>query len=143
MSSLNLYLEKFEPFYREKIEPSLTLNRHIGNTYTASVHMARSSVFEHARQNNIDMENYRFLVGSYGSGLEAEFHGERVSDSYKEVAKKLDFSKLIDIRNRRSLSPEEYEKVHARKLEYSLVEPKNEFVWTGFGKMGERTYTHV
>ncbi len=133
--------KRFQDFYTEKIHPSLILGMYIGNIYAGSVHLARASVFEHAKLNKVDMSGYRLLVGSYGSGLQAEVHGERVVENYKKVAKKFNFSKLLE--SRKSLSPKQYEKVHDGTLKRSIVEPKNEFVWTGFGKMGERTYKFV
>jgi len=87
------------------------------------------------------------LVGSYGSGAQAEIHVETIQKNWREEMDALDIDEQLDARY--DLTFEEYEDVHDahnhdedRAVEEFTV-PDGEFVFDGWGRMGERKYQYV
>ncbi|WP_266078072.1 hydroxymethylglutaryl-CoA synthase [Haladaptatus caseinilyticus] len=138
---------QYREWYGETIDPTLAISREVGNWYTGSVHIARASALQYASENDLDVTGKQLLVGSYGSGAQAEIHAETVQDGWEEEIG--DFNIDEQIRDRYNLSFEEYEQVHDRHNHDKRVElddftdPEDEFVFTGRGEMDERTYEYV
>ncbi len=134
-------------WYEQTVEPTLTISRDVGNWYTGSVHIARASALKHAAETDRDLAGESLLVGSYGSGAQAEIHGEVVQDGWREEISQLTIDEQIDVRY--DLTFAEYEEIHdvhnhdeEREFEERTT-PENEFVFDGWGRMGERKYTYV
>jgi len=139
--------EAYRDWYAATVEPTLSISREVGNWYTGSVHIARASALRHAAESDLDVTGDKLLVGSYGSGAQAEIHAETVQDGWVEEVEALDVDEQI--RNRYDISFEEYEQVHDRhnhdksiEME-AFTEPEDEFVFTGRGAMDERVYEYV
>jgi hydroxymethylglutaryl-CoA synthase len=87
------------------------------------------------------------LVGSYGSGSQAEIHRETVVAGWEAALDGLDLQDRLDARY--DLSVEEYERIHDvhnhdKEVEIDpLTEPAEEFVFAGWGRMGERRYEYA
>ena len=139
--------EQYGEWYDNAIEPTLDIARHVGNWYTGSVHVARVSALRRAREDGIDAAGERLLVGSYGSGAQAEIHTETVQENWAEELAALSIEDQLD--DRRDISFEEYEEIHdvhnhAKESTYdALTTPSGEFVRDGQGPMNERTYRYV
>jgi hydroxymethylglutaryl-CoA synthase len=140
--------ETYQAWYDDVIAPTLEISREVGNWYTGSVHIARVSGLKAALEADADLAGQRLLVGSYGSGAQAEIHAETVQEGWaEEVA-----AQTIDeqIAARKDISFEEYERVHdvhnhdkqAEDVE-EFTAPDDEFVFDGWGRMGERKYRYV
>jgi hydroxymethylglutaryl-CoA synthase len=87
------------------------------------------------------------LVGSYGSGAQAEIHAETVQPGWKEEIEALNIDEQLE--SRYDLTFSEYETVHdahnhdeERSFE-EFTAPDEEFVFDGWGRMGERKYDYV
>ncbi|WP_338738197.1 hydroxymethylglutaryl-CoA synthase [Haloplanus salilacus] len=139
--------DTYDTWYARAIDPTLTLSRQVGNWYTGSVHVARVSALKAAAETGRALSGERLLVGSYGSGAQAEMHAETVADGWREEVEALDFEEQLS--RRYDLSFEEYGRVHdahnhekEREREEFTV-PSGEFVFTGWGRMNERTYEYV
>ncbi|WP_137285121.1 hydroxymethylglutaryl-CoA synthase [Halorussus salinisoli] len=138
---------EYREWYGEVIEPTLSIARQVGNWYTGSVHIARASALKSAAEAGLDLADKRLLVGSYGSGAQAEIHAETVQDGWKDEIEQLNVDDQID--SRYDLSFEEYENVHDRHNHDKTIEmedftvPEEEFVFTGRGRMNERLYDYV
>ncbi|WP_423744345.1 hydroxymethylglutaryl-CoA synthase (plasmid) [Haladaptatus sp. SPP-AMP-3] len=139
--------DQYQEWYANTIDPTLRISREVGNWYTGSVHIARASALQYAAENDMEMTGKKLLVGSYGSGAQAEIHAETVQEGWEEELAQLSIDEQI--RNRHDLTYEEYEQVHDRhnhdkrvELE-DFTEPENEFVFVGRGDMDERTYEYV
>lgn len=139
--------DRYREWYARVIEPTLGIARHVGNWYTGSVHVARASALRHAARNGIDLTGDHVLVGSYGSGAQAEIHDEVVQDGWKEEIEALNVEDQLE--RRYNLSYEQYEEVHnvhdhSKDTEVeSFTPPEDEFVFDGWGRMGERKYRYV
>ncbi|MFC4553037.1 MULTISPECIES: hydroxymethylglutaryl-CoA synthase [Halorussus] len=139
--------ERYRDWYADTIEPTLAISRQVGNWYTGSVHIARASALKTAAEEGRDLAGQSLLVGSYGSGAQAEIHAEKVQDGWKEEIEALNIDAQND--DRYDLSFEEYEKVHDRHNHDKTIEledftvPDGEFVFTGRGRMNERIYDYV
>jgi hydroxymethylglutaryl-CoA synthase len=139
--------ERYREWYARTVEPTLALARHVGNWYTGSVHVARAAGLWQAIETGRDLTGERLLVASYGSGAQAEIHAETVQPGWQEEIQQL--SIFDQIERRRDISFEEYETIHdVHNHEEStdvepLTTPDNEFVFDGWGRMGERKYTYV
>ncbi|MFB6360428.1 MAG: hydroxymethylglutaryl-CoA synthase [Halobacteriales archaeon] len=136
--------EPYQDWYERVIEPTLTISRHVGNWYTGSVHLARMGALRWAYEEGEDLEGEQLLVGSYGSGAQAEIHAETVRPGWAEEIAALDLSDRLS--SRYNLTYDEYEKVHDihnHELDTEVEQyttPDQEFVFTGWGRMNERQY---
>jgi len=139
--------DEYREWYGEVIEPTLAISREVGNWYTGSVHIARAAALKTAAESGRDLAGERLLVGSYGSGAQAEIHAETVADDWAEEIGELNVDEQIA--DRYDLSFAEYEKVHDRHNHDKTIDiedftvPEEEFVFTGWGRMNERTYEYV
>jgi len=139
--------EGYRDWYGTTIEPTLAISREVGNWYTGSVHLARASALRHALDNDIDLAGQRLLVGSYGSGAQAEIHAETVVEGWEEEVRAMNVDEQLAARH--DLTFEEYESIHdAHNHEKDtdidpLTSPDGEFAFTGWGRMGERQYEYV
>ncbi|MFC6989233.1 hydroxymethylglutaryl-CoA synthase [Haloplanus sp. GCM10025708] len=139
--------EMYRDWYARTIEPTLNIARQVGNWYTGSVHVARASALKSAAETGRELAGEHLLVGSYGSGAQAEIHAETVADGWKEEIQALTLDEQLS--RRYELSFEEYERVHdvhnhekETELE-EFTQPDGEFVFTGWGRMNERKYDYV
>jgi len=142
---------KEQPEYREwydaRIAPTLAISERVGNWYTGSVHLARMAALYNAAEDDVDLAGEKLLVGSYGSGAQAEIHAETVCDGWRD---ELDALSIFDrVAERYDLSWDEYEQVHDRHNHEKQSElepftaPDDEFVFDGWGPMNERKYRYV
>lgn len=141
--------DEYREWYERAVEPTLGISREVGNWYTGSVHLARASALKTAAENGRDLAGERLLVGSYGSGAQAEIHAETVQDGWAETIGALTVDEQVE--NRYDLSYEEYERVHdvhnhdvetSEEIE-AFTAPEGEFVFDGWGRMGQRKYRLV
>lgn len=139
--------DEYQTWYANVIEPTLKISRRVGNWYTGSVHVARIAALQHAADNNIDVDGARMLVGSYGSGAQAEIHSETFQSGWERAYDDLDIEGQLE--RRYDLSFEEYEQIHdthnydkETDLE-DFTTPSEEFVFEGWGRMGQRQYAYV
>ncbi|MBX0287415.1 hydroxymethylglutaryl-CoA synthase [Haloarcula salinisoli] len=139
--------ERYQAWYGETIDPTLEISRHVGNWYTGSVHIARAAGLKHARENGRDLDGTELLVASYGSGAQAEVHAEKVVEGWEDEIAQLNIDEQI--RTRYEMSFEEYEQIHdvhnhdTEADAEAFTDPSEEFVFDGWGRMGERTYKYV
>jgi hydroxymethylglutaryl-CoA synthase len=140
--------ERYREWYEQVIEPSLNISRYVGNWYTGSVHIARASALKHALENDRDLTGENLLVASYGSGAQAETHAETVQEGWQDEIAALDIDEQLDAQY--DISFEEYERIHdihnhdiTSEDSEEFTTPSGEFVFDGWGRMGERNYRFV
>ncbi|MFB6171471.1 MAG: hydroxymethylglutaryl-CoA synthase [Haloarculaceae archaeon] len=139
--------DRYRRWYDRAIEPTLDVSRRVGNWYTGSVHVARISGLKRAAETGHDLTGKRLLVGSYGSGAQAEIHAETVQPGWQDELAATDIDDQLAAR--REISFEEYElihDVHNHEEESDLeefIQPEQEFAFDGWGRMGERQYRYV
>jgi hydroxymethylglutaryl-CoA synthase len=139
--------ERYQAWYAETIEPTLEIAREVGNWYTGSVHVARAAGLRHARRNDRDLDDAKLLLASYGSGAQAEIHHETVVPGWEEEIAALNVDDQLA--DRYEITFEEYERIHDAHNHDSetdveeLTTPSEEFVFDGWGRMGERKYRYV
>jgi len=140
--------DQYRAWYDRTIEPTLGISRHVGNWYTGSVHIARIAALKYAAENGRDLAGDKLLIGSYGSGAQAEIHAETVQEEWREEIEGLNIDDQLAARY--DLSYEEYETVHdSHNYDKGSVDieefttPSEEFVFTGWGRMNERKYEYV
>ncbi|QFU84001.1 hydroxymethylglutaryl-CoA synthase [Natronorubrum aibiense] len=139
--------DTYQDWYGKTIDPTLTISREVGNWYTGSVHVARVSALKHGLDNDLDLAGSQLLVGSYGSGAQAEGHAETIQDGWKEEIEALNLEEQLEARY--DLSWDDYEEihdVHNHDMDVDVEEfttPEAEFVFDGWGRMGERKYRYV
>ncbi|MEF8757964.1 MAG: hydroxymethylglutaryl-CoA synthase [Halobacteriales archaeon] len=139
--------DHYREWFGKTVNPTLDISRHVGNWYTSSVHIARAAALRHAAAEGMDLAGHGLLVGSYGSGAQAEIHGETVMDGWQEEIEAMNFDEQLD--GRYEITFPQYENVHDahnhdvdREVE-PFTEPEGEFVFDGWGTMGERQYRFV
>ena len=139
--------DHYREWHERTIDPTLGISRRVGNWYTGSVHVARASGLRALAEADEDAVGEKLLVGSYGSGAQAEIHVETVRDGWREEIEALNVDEQLEARY--DLAFKEYEDIHdAHNFdeETSVEEftaPDGEFVFDGWGRMGERKYRYV
>ncbi|MFC6723998.1 hydroxymethylglutaryl-CoA synthase [Halobium palmae] len=139
--------EAYRDWYGRAIDPTLTIARNVGNWYTGSVHIARASALKNAAETGKKLSGEKLLVGSYGSGAQAEIHAETIRDGWRDEIGALNVDEQLD--RRYDVSFEEYEEIHDvhnhdKETDVdSLTRPAGEFVFDGWGEMNERKYSYV
>ncbi|MEF8772725.1 hydroxymethylglutaryl-CoA synthase [Halodesulfurarchaeum sp.] len=143
LSETDMYRE----WYERAIKPTVDISSRVGNWYTSSVHLARLSALIHANRKGIDLAGETLLVGSYGSGAQAEIHEELVVEGWEDEIDGDAVDTLLNVRH--PITFEEYERVHDQhnhskeKVQEPFTEPDGEFVFDGWGPMNERQYTFI
>ena len=140
--------DQYRTWYDRAIEPTLGISRYVGNWYTGSVHIARIAALQSAAEADRDLVDKKLLVGSYGSGAQAEIHAETVQPGWKTEIEALSINEQLAARY--ELSYAEYERIHdvhnytkdAADID-PFTDPEREFVFTGWGRMNERTYDYI
>jgi hydroxymethylglutaryl-CoA synthase len=138
---------QYREWYDQAIGPTVDVSGRVGNWYTGSVHLARLSALRAAAADGVDLAGQRLLVGSYGSGAQAEIHAETVQEGWRDAVAPIDVDDQLD--DRYDLSFEEYELVHdvhnhQEEVDVeAFTQPDGEFVFTGWGRMSERRYEYV
>ena len=139
--------DTYDTWYGRTVDPTLTLSRQVGNWYTGSVHVARASALKTAAETGRALAGEKLLVGSYGSGAQAEIHAETVADGWLDEIEKLNIDEQLEARY--DLDFEEYEQIHDVHNHDMTVDveefttPDGEFVFAGRGRMNERLYEYV
>lgn len=118
--------EDYLKFINEKIEPSQRASSEIGNMYTASIFMALLSAMQVSYDENEHLENQKIGFLAYGSGSKAKVFAGKVGKSWREVVQK--WNVFENLKNRKAIDFETYEKLHRKQLE-SSVNPN----YRGFG----------
>ncbi|WP_363464978.1 hydroxymethylglutaryl-CoA synthase [Halogeometricum borinquense] len=140
-------MDQYREWYAETIEPTLSISRNVGNWYTGSVHIARLSALRHALERGEELAGKQMLVGSYGSGAQAEIHAETIVDGWTEHVEAVEVEDQLA--RRYDISFDEYELVHdvhnhEKEVDVeAFTTPEAEFVFTGWGRMNERRYEYV
>ena len=104
------FRERSEELYRDKVLPSTTLPREIGNSYTASIYTALLSLLVNKGD---DVVGKRVVFFSYGSGMAASMFSLRVTRSILDVART--DSVLSQLAQRVEATPVEYEAACRRR----------------------------
>ncbi|MWV41277.1 hydroxymethylglutaryl-CoA synthase [Natrialba sp. INN-245] len=139
--------DQYREWYDATIDPTLSISREVGNWYTGSVHVARVSALKTALEAGRDLTGETLLVGSYGSGAQAEIHAETIVSGWEDEIAALNVDEQLEARY--DLSWEDYEEVHDvhnHEMDVDVEEftaPESEFVFDGWGRMGERKYRYV
>lgn len=118
--------EDYLKFINEKIEPSQRASSEVGNMYTASIFMALLSAMQVSYDQNENLEDQKIGFLAYGSGSKAKVFAGKVGKSWREVVQKWNI--FENLKNRKAIDFETYEKLHRKQLE-SSVNPN----YKGFG----------
>lgn len=104
--------------YKEKVLPSITVPTNLGNTYTASVYGALSSLLYYVGSEKL--QGKRIGLFSYGSGLASSLFSVKVVGDISAITKVLDIDHKLNSRTKRT--PQEYlaaidlrESIHLQK----------------------------
>jgi len=105
MSDAGARAKEAERTYAALVDPSLTMARRTGNSYTASLYLCLAWL---ASQRAASLPEREIALFSYGSGCCAEFFTGRFAAGAADAASRIAAAELLDAR--RSLSVEEYER---------------------------------
>jgi hydroxymethylglutaryl-CoA synthase len=139
--------DRYLDWYDRTIDATLDISRSVGNWYTGSVHVARVACLRRAYDDDRDLVGDSLLVASYGSGAQAEIHGEVLQRGWADEIAAVDVEEQLA--DRHDLTYEEYELIHDTHNHETDTEvepfttPDSEFVFDGWGRMGERKYRFV
>lgn len=118
--------EEYISFINEKIEKSQRASSEIGNMYTASIFMAMLSALQTSFNENEELKGQEIGFLGYGSGSKSKVFAGKVSENWKNVVEK--WNLFEELKNRKAIDFETYEKLHRKQLQESVN--KN---YKGFG----------
>lgn len=147
----------FLELFAEKVEPSLTISRSVGNVYSGSLPLALASLLSQAPEQLKALSGKRAVFLAYGSGATARVYGGTFSRSLGKSVLPMPLSQIA----RQPVSLEEYERLHAHSevrferngdamvtpLGLSVLKPRDEFVYLGMkalpiSELGLRLYKY-
>jgi hydroxymethylglutaryl-CoA synthase len=128
----------FRAEFEQKVAPSLTLAREVGNIYSGALYLGLVSLFEETRAR--ELAGRRILLGSYGSGASAKVLSGVVADGYRSLVDGLhlrgDLRSEAEGGGRTPLTLAEYERLHERSERErgsSVKAPRGEFALERLG----------
>ena len=132
--------------YRREILDKMALGSDamldLGNLYTAALPAWMAAGFEQALDENIELAGQEILTLGYGSGDAAEIIPMRVTDTWREAAKLINFSKSMEFAI--DLNKKQYEAIHqGRCLEELKHSPKDEFIIDKIGEDNSREFQNL
>lgn len=110
--------ENYIQFINDKIEKSQRASSEIGNMYTASIFMALLSALQTSFNENEELSGQEIGFLGYGSGSKSKVFVGKVSENWKSVVSKWDL--FENLKNRKPIDFETYEKLHRKQLEESV-----------------------
>ena len=118
--------EDYINFINEKIEKSQRASSEIGNMYTASIFMALLSALQTSYSENEDLIGQEIGFLGYGSGSKSKVFAGKISEEWQSIVEK--WNLFEELKNRKAIDFDTYEKLHRKQLEIS-VNPN----YKGFG----------
>lgn len=110
--------ESYLKFINDKIEKSQRASSEIGNMYTASIFMALLSALQTSFNENEELSGSEIGFLGYGSGSKSKVFVGKVSENWKNIVSKWDL--FENLKNRKAIDFETYEKLHRKQLEESV-----------------------
>lgn len=110
--------EEYISFINEKIEKSQRASSEIGNMYTASIFMAMLSALQTSFNENEELKGQEIGFLGYGSGSKSKVFAGKVSENWKNVVEK--WNLFEELKNRKAIDFETYEKLHRKQLQESV-----------------------
>ena len=132
--------------YRREILDKMALGSDamldLGNLYTAALPAWMAAGLEQALNENIELAGQEILTLGYGSGDAAEVIPMRMTDTWREAAKLINFSKSMEFTI--DLNKKQYEAIHqGRYLEELKHSPKDEFIIDKIGEDNSREFQNL
>jgi len=127
--------DTIEQDFKKRVEPSLQYSKQIGNLYSASVYLALSSLLDNVELNK---DNNRLGVYSYGSGCSSEFYSGLISPYSKTLIGNMEIQKQLD--RRYPLTMAEYENLLDLNMEWIFGIKDKEVNFSDFSKIYEHCF---
>ncbi len=102
---------------KDFLSPSLALSKSLGNTYVCSLYMNFLSLIV---DENINLNDKRILMFSYGSGCASSMFSLRIKGDYSNIRKR-NFDLLENLMNRVKVHPADFEQQMKRKEKLYLI----------------------
>lgn len=127
----------FETFKKDKCTLGVSLARHFGNLYSASLPAWLGAAAEEAHERSVALAGRELLMVGYGSGDAAEAIPVRTVEGWQAAASKLGFRAALE--GAIDLTKEEYEGAHDGVAPL-VSEPTHEFIVERVGEAMEATF---
>ena len=125
--------EQFLDAYNSKVKDSTTISRQVGNIYTGSLYLGLASLAELYKL----VPGQRVCFCSYGSGCSAMVFSGIVQPDVESLPSRNILKRLNE---RTEISLRDYEMLHEKRKLESILDPTNEFAFTGIDEYGYRNY---
>ena len=134
--------EMFKEFLGDKMMLGADRAADMGNLYTAALPAWLAAGFEEAVETNLDLAGERLCAIGYGSGDAAESIPLRVSEGWRDAAKRIGFARALE--GSIDLTQEQYEALHDGHEPPGLdYEPSERFVISRIGETHEPAFQDV
>jgi hydroxymethylglutaryl-CoA synthase len=124
---------QFLDAYNSKVRDSTTISRLVGNIYTGSLYLGLASLAELHKL----VPGERICFCSYGSGCSAMIFSGVIQPDVDSLAPR---NILERLNGRTEISLKDYEMLHERRRTESILDPTDEFAFTGIDEYGYRNY---
>jgi hydroxymethylglutaryl-CoA synthase len=125
--------EQFQIAYNSKVKDSTTISRLVGNIYTGSLYLGLASLAELHKL----VPGQRVCFCSYGSGCSAMVFSGIVQPDVESLPPRNILERLNE---RTEINMKDYEMLHEKRRTESILDPTDEFVFTGLDEYGYRNY---
>lgn len=120
--------QDYKKLLKEKIISSEKASSEVGNLYTASIFMAMLSSLKVSELENEELSGKTIGFIAYGSGSKSKVIEGVVQQNWKKKIAKINLFKNLN--SRVLVDFKIYEKLHNKQLKQSIIQPKNEFVFS-------------
>lgn len=128
--------EQFLDAYSSKVKDSTIISRQVGNIYTGSLYLGLASLAERHKL----VPGERCCYCSYGSGCSAMvFSGVVQPDADSLPPRDI----LERLSGRTEIDLSDYEQLHEKRRTESILDPADEFAFTGTDEYGYRNYDFI
>jgi len=125
--------EQFQIAYNSKVKDSTTISRLVGNIYTGSLYLGLASLAELHKL----VPGQRVCFCSYGSGCSAMVFSGIVQPDVESLPPRNILERLNE---RTEINMKDYEMLHEKRRTESILDPTDEFAFTGLDEYGYRNY---
>jgi hydroxymethylglutaryl-CoA synthase len=125
--------EQFLDAYNSKVKDSTIISRQVGNIYTGSLYLGLASLAELHKL----VPGERVCFCSYGSGCSAMVFSGVVQPDVESLPPR---NILESLNGRTEINLKDYEMLHEKRRTESILDPTNEFAFTGIDEYGYRNY---
>lgn len=125
---------EYQRFVNSKLEKAQKASQEVGNLYTASIFLALMSSLENDFWEHCQLHKKRIGFVAYGSGSKAKVFEAQVQYDWQQVVRHFSVGKKL--KERKSITYEQYERLHMGAQKTSVLKEKGNWALNKIGNEG-------